>query len=55
MFTGIVRARGRVAVVDGDDAVRRLEIDAPSIAAELAVGDSVSLSASGLPAGVNSR
>jgi riboflavin synthase len=43
VFTGIVRARGRVAAVEGDGAARRLEIEAPSIAAGLAIGDSVSV------------
>ena len=43
MFTGIVRARGRVAAVEDNGQARRLEIEAPSIAAELAVGDSVSI------------
>jgi riboflavin synthase len=43
MFTGIVRARGRVAVVEGGGDARRLEIEAPAIAAVLAVGDSISI------------
>ena len=43
MFTGIIRERGRVAGVDGDDAARHLRIDAPATAAVLAVGDSVSV------------
>jgi riboflavin synthase len=43
MFTGIVRERGRVASVEGDEKARRLEIDAPGISAQLAIGDSVSI------------
>ena len=43
MFTGIVRERGRVAAVDGDEQARHLVIEAPATAARLAVGDSVSI------------
>src|SRR5688500_12933099 len=43
MFTGIIRERGRVAGVDGDDAARHLRIDAPATTAALSVGDSVSV------------
>jgi riboflavin synthase len=43
MFTGIVRERGRVTTVEGENQARRLEIDAPLTAAQLAVGDSVSV------------
>ena len=43
MFTGIVRERGRVAAVDGDEQARQLVIEAPATAARLAVGDSVSI------------
>jgi riboflavin synthase len=43
MFTGIVRERGRVAAVDGDGQARHLVIEAPTTAARLAVGDSVSI------------
>jgi riboflavin synthase alpha subunit len=44
MFTGIVRERGRIASVDGDTAGVRLVVDAPSIAEEVSVGDSVAVS-----------
>ncbi len=43
MFTGIIRERGRVARVDGDDDARHLRIEAPATASELSVGDSVSV------------
>jgi riboflavin synthase len=43
MFTGIIRERGRVAGVEGDDAARYLRIAAPGTAPELSVGDSVSV------------
>jgi riboflavin synthase len=43
VFTGIVRERGRIAAVEGDGKARRLEVDAPATAAQLAVGDSVSI------------
>ena len=43
MFTGIVRERGRIAAVEGDGVARRLDVDAPATAAQLAVGDSVSI------------
>ena len=43
MFTGIVRERGRVATVEGDEESRRFEIDAPGTAAHLSIGDSVSV------------
>jgi riboflavin synthase len=43
VFTGIVRERGRVASVEGDDAGIRIRLDAPLTAAEVAIGDSVSL------------
>jgi riboflavin synthase len=43
VFTGIVRERGRIAGVEGDGEARRLEVDAPATAAQLAVGDSVSI------------
>ena len=43
MFTGIVRERGRIAAVEGDGDARRLDVDAPATAAQLAVGDSVSI------------
>jgi len=43
MFTGIVRERGRVASVEGDGNGIRLRLDAPLTAAEVAIGDSVSL------------
>jgi riboflavin synthase len=43
MFTGIVRERGRVASIEDDGDARRLEIEAPSTASQLAIGDSVSV------------
>jgi len=43
MFTGIVRERGRVASVEGDGNGIRIRLDAPLTAAEVAIGDSVSL------------
>jgi len=43
VFTGIIRERGRVAHVDGTDEHRRLRIEAPATASELAIGDSVSV------------
>jgi riboflavin synthase len=44
MFTGIVRERGRIASVEGDGNGIRIRLDAPLTAAEVAIGDSVSLS-----------
>jgi riboflavin synthase len=43
MFTGIIRERGRVAGVEGDDAARHFRIQAPGTASQLSVGDSVSV------------
>jgi riboflavin synthase len=43
MFTGIVHERGRVASVVGDGNGIRIRLDAPLTAAEVAIGDSVSL------------
>jgi riboflavin synthase len=43
MFTGIVRERGRIAAIEGNGEARRLEVDAPATAAQLSVGDSVSI------------
>ena len=43
MFTGIVRERGRVASVEDEAGALRLEIDAPATAAQLGIGDSVSI------------
>jgi riboflavin synthase len=43
VFTGIVRERGRVASVEGDGNGIRIYLDAPLTAAEVAMGDSVSL------------
>jgi len=43
VFTGIIRERGRIAAVEGDGDARRLDVDAPATAAQLAVGDSVSI------------
>ena len=43
MFTGIVRERGRIASVEAEAGALRLEIDAPATAAQLGIGDSVSI------------
>jgi len=43
MFTGIVRERGHVAAIDGGAAGVRLRVEAPRIAAEVALGDSVAV------------
>jgi riboflavin synthase len=43
MFTGIIRERGRVTDVEGEDAARRFRIDAPATASALSVGDSVAV------------
>src|SRR5262245_29770199 len=50
MFTGIVRERGRVASIEQEGDGVRLEIDAPETAADLGVGDSVSISGACLTA-----
>jgi riboflavin synthase len=50
MFTGIVRERGRVAALDEGPDGLRLEIDAPDTAAQLQIGDSVSISGACLTA-----
>ena len=50
MFTGIVRERGRVASTQQDGESVRLEITAPRTAAQLSVGDSVSISGACLTA-----
>src|SRR5919199_4471341 len=44
MFTGIVRERGRVVAVDGANGGIRLTLEAPQTAAEVGIGDSVSVS-----------
>jgi riboflavin synthase len=43
MFTGIVRERGQVVAIDGDDEGARLRIAAPQAAAQAALGDSVAI------------
>jgi riboflavin synthase alpha subunit len=43
MFTGIVRERGVVAALDGDETGRGLVIEGPETAAVTAIGDSVSI------------
>jgi riboflavin synthase len=43
MFTGIVRERGRIARVEDGKESRHFEIEAPNTAAELTIGDSVSI------------
>jgi riboflavin synthase len=43
VFTGIIRERGRVAQVGGQDDARHLRIEAPATASRLSVGDSVSV------------
>jgi riboflavin synthase len=50
MFTGIVRERGRVALMRQEPEGLRLEIDAPVTASQLDVGDSVSISGACLTA-----
>jgi riboflavin synthase len=50
MFTGIVRERGRVASSEEGTDGLRLEIDAPETAAQLEIGDSVSISGACLTA-----
>ena len=44
MFTGIVRERGHVVAVDGGADGIQLTLEAPATAAEVAIGDSVSIS-----------
>jgi len=43
MFTGIIRERGRVAKVEGEDGARHLRIEAPATTSRLSVGDSISV------------
>jgi riboflavin synthase len=43
VFTGIIRERGRVASIEGQDDARHLRIEAPATASQLSVGDSVSV------------
>jgi riboflavin synthase len=43
VFTGIIRERGQVALVEGQGDARHLRIEAPATASELSVGDSVSV------------
>jgi riboflavin synthase len=43
VFTGIVRERGRVAAVEGDDDGICLTLEAPETAARVGIGDSVSI------------
>ena len=43
MFTGIIRERGRIAAVERGDASIRLRLEAPQTAAQVGVGDSVSV------------
>lgn len=43
MFTGIVETLGRITAIDVCDDVARLQIDAPTIAAELGLGDSIAV------------
>jgi riboflavin synthase alpha subunit len=44
MFTGIVRERGRVAAVEGGVEGIRLVVEAPTTAAQAALGDSIAVS-----------
>jgi riboflavin synthase alpha subunit len=44
VFTGIVRERGRIASVEGSRDGVRLVVDAPAIAADATLGDSVAVS-----------
>jgi riboflavin synthase len=50
MFTGIVRERGRIELLEEATEGLRLEIAAPETAAQLSVGDSVSISGACLTA-----
>jgi riboflavin synthase len=50
MFTGIVRERGRVSRMEEGSEGLHLEIDAPETAAQLQIGDSVSISGACLTA-----
>ena len=43
MFTGLVRERGRIVSVDGDDGGVRLRVHAPATAGAAATGDSISI------------
>jgi riboflavin synthase len=43
VFTGIIRERGRLALVGGQAGARHLRIEAPETASQLSVGDSVSV------------
>jgi riboflavin synthase len=43
VFTGLVRERGRIAAADGGANGTRLRIEAPRVAPQVAVGDSVSI------------
>jgi riboflavin synthase len=43
MFTGIVRERGIVTALDGDESGRGLVVEGPATAAVTAIGDSVSI------------
>jgi riboflavin synthase len=43
VFTGIVRERGRVAAVKEEAGALRLDIEAPSTASEIGIGDSVAI------------
>jgi riboflavin synthase len=44
MFTGIVRERGTIRSVDGDDRGTRLRIAAPAASGRAEIGDSISIS-----------
>jgi riboflavin synthase len=44
VFTGIVRERGRVVAIDGDEDGVRLRIKAPATAGDAGIGDSVAIS-----------
>jgi riboflavin synthase len=43
VFTGIVRERGRVVSFEGDGTGARLRLEAPGVAGQAAIGDSVSI------------
>ena len=44
MFTGIVRERGTVRSIDGDEHGARLRVAAPTAAGQAGIGDSISIS-----------
>ena len=43
MFTGIIEALGRVVSIEDGEGVIRIALEAPSIAGEVALGDSIAI------------